>query len=234
MLISSYINEKYRDILKFGAIALLYIFVIAEINSYVSTFENTELIEFNKTMMYIIIGFMYSLQNRFLFKKTNFGVYNFAGYIAFLISLSALVFNSYFYPDGFMNILNFRFVAYIVAIICSVIEAKEYDLFKYIAIFLGFLLCHSESVGIYEMYGNQFQYIISIVWVLYSGLITTAGIIKNKDYLKYSGIVLSILSILRIFIYDLAKVDALYKLIVLLVLGVILMFVSYLYSKRKI
>lgn len=234
MCISSFINEKYREILKFGAIALLYIFVVAEINSYLSTFENTELIEFNKTMMYIIIGFMYSLQNRFLFKKTNFGVYNFAGYIAFLISLSALVFNSYFYPEGFMNILNFRFAAYIVAIICSVIEAKEYDLFKYIAIFLGFMLCHSESVGIYEMYGNQFQYIISIVWVLYSGLITTVGIIKNKDYLKYSGIILSILSILRIFIYDLAKVDALYKLVILLVLGVILMFVSYLYSKKKI
>ena len=233
MFITSYIVEKYKDILRFTAVALAYIFVIAEINSFASTIVQYELIEFNKTMTYIIIGFVYSLQNRIMFNKTNFKVYSLAEYTAFLIALIALIINSYSYPEGFMNILNFRFAAYIAAIICSIVKSKKYDLFKYISVFLGFMLCYSESASLYDIYGVQFQYLISIVLILYSALITIAGIFKNLDYLKHSGIILSIFTIIRIFIYDLATVDALYKLIILLILGVILMFVSYLYSKKK-
>jgi uncharacterized membrane protein len=42
-----------------------------------------------------------------------------------------------------------------------------------------------------------------------------------------------ILTIVRIFIYDLAKVDALYKLVAFLALGIILMLVSYIYTASK-
>ena len=73
---------------------------------------------------------------------------------------------------------------------------------------------------------GDYNYLISLAWVLYSGTVTICGIQYNKRYLINSGIFMIILSILRIFIYDLAKVEALYKLIAFLALGIILMLVS--------
>ena len=59
------------------------------------------------------------------------------------------------------------------------------------------------------------------------------GILKNRRYLINTGIGIFILTIVRIFVYDLAKVDALYKLIAFLALGIILMLVSYIYTVNK-
>jgi uncharacterized membrane protein len=71
---------------------------------------------------------------------------------------------------------------------------------------------------------------ISLGWVLYSGTITITGIIANKKYLVNTGIFLSIITILRIFFYDLAAVEAIYKLVAILALGIILMLISYIYT----
>ena len=77
------------------------------------------------------------------------------------------------------------------------------------------------------------KYVISLSWVLYSGITTIIGILRNKKYLINTGIALIILSILRIFIYDLANVEAIYKLVAFLALGIILMLVSYIYTTNK-
>ena len=71
------------------------------------------------------------------------------------------------------------------------------------------------------------------MWIVYAGIVTTFGIFKNKKFLKNTGIWISILAILRIFIFDLSGVEAAYKLAAFLVLGTILMIVSYFYNKYK-
>jgi uncharacterized membrane protein len=60
-----------------------------------------------------------------------------------------------------------------------------------------------------------------------------AGLFKDQKPLTNTGIWISILTVLKVFIFDLSRVDALYKLIAFLFLGVILMIVSYFYSKYK-
>ena len=130
-----------------------------------------------------------------------------------------------------MPIVNLRCAVYITAILSSIIFARwmKGEPFKYIAVILGFFLVHCESVGLTHIHEN-IKFIISLVWVLYSGGITICGILLNKRYLINSGIFIIILTIFRIFIFDLAKVDALYKLVAFLALGIILMLVSYIYT----
>ena len=121
-----------------------------------------------------------------------------------------------------------------MAILSSIVFARwiKSELFKYISVFLGFLLVHCESVGFTHLYEN-IKFIISLTWVIYSGGVTICGILKSKRYLINSGIFIIILTIFRIFIFDLAKVDALYKLIAFLALGIILLLVSYVYTSNQ-
>lgn len=112
-------------------------------------------------------------------------------------------------------------------------EKTAAEILKYITIAEGFILIHFEAVNIVSRYENMsLDYIISVLWITYAGLITIIGILKNIKFLKIAGIWLSILTILRIFIFDLSSVANIYKLIAFIVLGVILMIISYFYAKK--
>lgn len=238
MIASSFVlkkgNEKHHELLSFGAVSLCYIYLIGEINSILTKIAAPALLMFNKYMIYTILGFIYSLNLKKLYITSKYMLFNVISFIFLPISILMLLFGSYNYPDGYMIIINMRFAAYAVAILSSLILAKwtKYDFYRYLAVFTGFFLVHSESAGISYLYGGL-EYVISLMWVLYSGVVTICGILSKKRYLINSGIGIIILSILRIFIFDLAKVEALYKLIAFLALGIILMLVSYIYTANK-
>ena len=228
-------DVKTYDLLRFSALSLVYIYLIGEVNSLMTkTGAGSAIIHFNKYMIYTILGFMYSLQLKKIYSAGGSVIFNIASYIALPVSVLMLVFGSYDYPDGYSVLLNMRVAAYAVAIAYSVVMAKwtKHDFYSYLAVFLGFLLCHSESAGISNLYSG-FGFAISLGWVLYSGVVTVWGIMASKRCLINSGIIIFIMSIVRIFIFDLAKVDALYKLIAFLALGIILMVVSYIYTANK-
>ncbi len=106
------------------------------------------------------------------------------------------------------------------------------EIFKYMSILAGFILLNIEvSDLLLKLNISDSVYIYSIGWVLYAGIITILGIFRNKKYLKYSGITICILSIVKIFIYDLEGVSTLFRLTAFLVLGVVLLTLSYLYNK---
>ncbi|MBD5402632.1 DUF2339 domain-containing protein [bacterium] len=227
--------KTVSEFLKFISISLAYLYVVGEVSSLLLQAEIAKSsISFNQWMLYIIIGFAYALNTNRLYKLTKFGLFNVATWIVYAFTILILIGYSYYYPEGFLPILNLRFAAYVMGIAVSFILAQwnKIDFFKYLAVILGFVLAHCESVGISRLYENM-SYIISLVWILYSGGITIAGILLGRKYLINSGICIVILTILRIFIFDLAKVDALYKLIAFLALGIILMLVSYIYTTRQ-
>ncbi len=230
-------DEKTYNLLTFGGVSLAYLYLVGEINSLLSNSSwDNELIKFNKCMIYSIIGFIYALQTKRLYRTTNYGLYNVASWLLYPIALFILFSWSldFHYQTGYLPVINLRTAAYSVAILTNIIFARwnKLDFFKYFAIILGWLAIHFESCGIVHMSGD-YNYLISLAWVLYSGTVTICGIQYNKRYLINSGIFMIILSILRIFIYDLAKVEALYKLIAFLALGIILMLVSYIYTLNK-
>lgn len=230
-------DKETFNLLTFGGISLAYLYIVGELNSIIA--DNTldkNYIQVNKCLIYTIIGFIYALQTQKLYQQTKYVLFNIASWIIFPITMFTLLLNTYDYhiQNGYMPVINIRTAAYLTAITTSIIFSKWYktDFFKYLAVFLGLFLIHFESIGIVYISGN-FNYLISLAWVLYSGGITIYGILSNKRYLINSGIFMIILTIFRIFIYDLAKVEPLYKLIAFLALGIILMLVSYIYTSRK-
>jgi uncharacterized membrane protein len=227
---------KASNWLRFMGLSMAYVYVIGEINSYLLRIsESDDYINFCRLMIFTIIGFIYSLNAKKVANVTNSLLFNVASYVIFGITTFVLLISSYWYPDAYQVIFNLRCAAYVLAIISCLQFAKwdNLEIFKCIAVILGFFLCHSESAGVPKLYGSGWQYLISLAWVLYSGVTTIVGIVNNRRYLINTGIVMIILTIVRIFIYDLAKVDALYKLVAFLALGIILMLVSYIYTASK-
>lgn len=239
MITSVYIfkkdNPKMHNLLLFSGISLGYIYLTGEVNSILSkSIQDSKLLDFNRNMINIIIGIVYALNTKRLAKTNNSQLFNIAGLIIFGVSLFALMICSYFYYGSYIVFFNMKVCAFALAIASCFVFAKwdNTDIYKYIGIVLGFLICHSESNQIYQQ-NSKMEYVISLSWVLYSGITTIAGILRNKRFLINTGIALIILTILRIFIYDLAHVEAIFKLIAFLALGIILMLVSYIYSTNK-
>lgn len=229
-------DEKTYNLLTFGGISLAYLYLVGEINSVLSNASwDNEFIKFNKFMLYSIIGFIYALQTKRLYRLTNYRLYNAASWLLFPIATFILLVWSFdfHYKSGYLPVINLRTAAYSVAILTNIIFARwsKLDCYKYFAVILGWLLVHFESAGLAVT--SNVNYLISLAWVLYSGAVTIGGILTNKRYLINSGIALVILTIFRIFIFDLAKVEPLYKLVAFLALGIILMLVSYIYTQTK-
>lgn len=245
---SSYLLKKSDDnklinlsnIFKFEFVSLIYLYLCFEANDAITKYfsgKNTEP-EFLKTMVYTILGFIYSLNFKSLYNNTKFGFFLFMSGFAALVSLLCLFGEGleYLPIKAFNPVINIRFIAFMTGIGVLAMYAKQFkhEVFKYLAIFLGFILVNIEvtdSIARFNL--HNCDYLISIGWIVYAGIITILGILRNIKYLKYSGIVICILTILRIFLFDLSAVSALYKFSAFLTLGAVLMGLSYFYNKKQ-
>ena len=148
-----------------------------------------------------------------------------------------LLFAGYKYipTNSFHPVINVRFLAYLVAIITSAFYAKwtKNEIFKYICVILGFVLIDIEASDFISLSSlSNINWLNTLMWILYAGILTLFGIFKNLKFLKYTGIWISIMTILRIFVYDLKDTDMLCKFVAFLSLGSILLIVSYFYNKK--
>ena len=227
------------DFLRFSAFSMLYIYLLGEVNSLISHYSS-EInaafdVSFARLMSVIILGFVYSLHARLIYQRVGFELFNIMGVVTSIVSFCVLIVSSFYYPKGYMVLLNMRFAAYAIGLATFIAYVKwaKINVYKYLAVFLGFMLIHCESSGVKHLFGGDFQYVISLSWLIYSGLIIVFGILRNINYLKIMGIVLGIITTLRILCIDLPTVDYVYKLIICLALGVVFMSISYLYTLKS-
>ena len=234
-------NKQIYDlsqIFKFSFISLIYIGLTLELNndiSYIMKGMDVQCNLFIKNMTYSIIASIYSINMYRLSKNTKLQLFNAGSMLSFYVALILLCFGHTYYPiNSFIPVFNIRFIAYLTAISAAVFYAQKEksDIYKYIAVIIGFALIHFEIKDIVNAFYVG-EYLISMLWVLYAGIVTGVGIAYNKKYLKLSGIWLCILSVIRIFIYDLATVDIIYKLISFITLGIMFMCISYYYNKKE-
>lgn len=228
--------QKISQLLKFIMISLIYLLCFLELNNFIS--QNDTLTGTIRFIPLVIVGFIYSLQMKKLSMTNNLELFNIAAYFIGALSLFTLGLIGINYSPirEYTPVVNTRVLGFIVAIGSSICFARwtKLDFFKYLATILGFILITCECFDCIDKFNNEsINYIVSIVWLLYSGVITTIGIIKNKSYLKNVGIITSVLTVCRILFYDLSNLDAIYKLIIFISLGAIFMIVSYLYNKNK-
>lgn len=93
----------------------------------------------------------------------------------------------------------------------------------------------SELISWMDLAGSTQSYklALSILWGLYSVLLIVLGIIKRQKHLRIAAISLFGVTLVKLFLYDLASLDTISKTIVLVSLGVLLLIISFLYNKYK-
>ena len=225
--------RKY-EIFKFLSASLIYLYLILEINSVF-----VESAYYNTILAYIVpaIMFIYAINFNAMAKNAQ-------NKILFIVAKNLVLWFGIFWLaiaelfSGFakplLPVANLRIVPYFIlgGNIFYELRQKESEWKKYAAVILGFLYIHFESANILKYFTN-IDWIISVAWVMYAGIISTVGIFRNKKVLKISGIWLSIITVCRLFLYDFATLDLIYKLIAFITLGAVLLIVSYIYNKRK-
>lgn len=235
-------NENMAECLNFVGISFIYLFVIFEFNAILSKIayvraDFSEIANFVKWISYSIVGLVYSVNMKRLSYSSSAQYFNFAGSGIFVIALIVMLFCGWTYSplSTFIPILNIRFVAFAAAIAASLLFAKweKEDMFEYVAIIIGALLLNCETKDFLALKVIDQNIILSIMWILYSGIIMITGTFKKIKSMKLSGIWITILAIVKIIFFDLANVDAVYKIAAFLCLGIVLMLVSYFYTKNK-
>jgi len=139
-------------------------------------------------------------------------------YLAFFVFSSLLIINYWLITRKFM-VYSFKIFV---------------DLFASLAVLW---ILSSELLQWLDLggYRSSYKLGLSILWGSYSLLLIIIGIWKKLKYLRISAIVLFGITLIKLSAYDISGMDTISKTIVFILLGVLLLIISFLYNKyRKI
>ena len=108
------------------------------------------------------------------------------------------------------------------------------DLFTYLAVLW---ILSSELLQWLDLggYKSSYKLGLSILWGTYSLLLIIIGIWKKLKYLRICAILLFGITLIKLSVYDISGMDTISKTIVFILLGILLLIISFLYNKyRKI
>lgn len=77
------------------------------------------------------------------------------------------------------------------------------------------------------------QVMLSLAWGLYGALLIALGMRRRYAPVRYIGMTVLAITVLKVFFYDLWELGGIYRVIGFLGFGILLVLVSYLYQKRK-
>jgi uncharacterized membrane protein len=77
------------------------------------------------------------------------------------------------------------------------------------------------------------QLSLSVVWALYASGLLVAGRVRHLQLLRVMGLALLSLTTLKVFFWDLSSLDRVYRIISFIMLGAILLVVSYFYQQSQ-
>ena len=227
-------TRKY-EIFKFISISLIYLYAILEINSIFIESKN-----YNLIFAYIIptLLFLYSINLNVIIKNAQHKMlFKAAKNIILWVGIFWLAFAEIFslIADSLLPVANLRIIPYAFLLGNIFCELKQQDSSwkKYFAVIIGFMYIHFESLNIVRYFSNT-EWITSVAWIMYAGIISTIGILGNKKVLKNAGIWLSIITVGRLFLFDFATLNMIYRLIAFVTLGTVLLIISYIYNKKKV
>jgi len=73
---------------------------------------------------------------------------------------------------------------------------------------------------------------LSLLWTLYASVLILVGVKRQSALLRWQALVLFGLAVAKVFLYDISYLDRFYRIVSLLILGVLLLVVSFLYQKK--
>ena len=87
-------------------------------------------------------------------------------------------------------------------------------------------------LDIYEAQ-NSYKLGLSILWGVYSLLLIILGISRNKKPIRIMAISIFGFTLIKLFVYDISHLNMLHKTIIFMSLGILLLIISFLYTKYK-
>ena len=73
---------------------------------------------------------------------------------------------------------------------------------------------------------------LSVLWTVYATVLILVGVQQKSALLRWQALALFGLVVFKVFLFDLASLDRAYRILSFLVLGSVLMIVSFLYTRR--
>jgi uncharacterized membrane protein len=109
---------------------------------------------------------------------------------------------------------------------------KVFDMLLYTALVW---ICSSELIQWLTIAGSEHAYKLglSILWGSFSLMMIAIGIWKHKKHLRIGAIALFAVTLLKLFFYDISSYNTIAKTILFVLLGVLLLVISFLYNKYK-
>jgi uncharacterized membrane protein len=149
-----------------------------------------------------------------------------------------------YYHRGMGHILIryscFAFVAGLVYASYRYLKAPFMDLqlrqhFDVVLHMLILWVLSSELIHWMDLAGSTqaYKFGLSILWGVYALMLIVLGIWKRKKWLRIGAICLFALTLVKLFLYDIAQMDTIAKTVVFVSLGVLLLMISFLYNKYK-
>jgi uncharacterized membrane protein len=172
------------------------------------------------------------------------------GYILLAIAAARALF---FPPAGGTFLFNQRFGAYLLVIVCFGIalwSAREHldetgdqektelgiysvliNVFALIALSLEFWDYFGKAtVGMDVDHARHLS--LSVLWTVYASALIFLGWRQKSALLRWQALILFGLVVVKVFIFDLASLERAYRILSFLVLGLVLLGVSFAYTKR--
>lgn len=131
--------------------------------------------------------------------------------------IALIVYCTYSYTKQSFMRINFK-IAFSILLNISVLWILSSELINWI-----------DLSGAEQTYGLE----LSILWGIYSFFLVAKGIWKKIKYLRIGGIILFGITIIKLFFLDLASLNTISKTLVLVILGLLILGVSFLYNKYK-
>lgn len=105
-------------------------------------------------------------------------------------------------------------------------------------LFLSLILLIVASCELVNLMGqflipDAYKLGLSVLWGVYAVVLIIMGIAWNKKHLRIAAIVLLGVTLAKLFLYDIADLDTISKTILFVSLGLLMLIVSFLYTKYK-
>jgi len=149
-----------------------------------------------------------------------------------------------YYPRGFTYI-GIRYISYVFLIpaVWSLIKLcrpekmlANYQRIAFIVLHTSILwILSSELINLMDLAQSQQMYKLglSILWGVYALWLIILGIWKKQQYLRIGAIGLFAVTLAKLFVYDISHLNTISKTIVFVLLGVLLLLISFLYNKFR-
>ncbi|MFU8780492.1 MAG: DUF2339 domain-containing protein [Kiritimatiellia bacterium] len=104
--------------------------------------------------------------------------------------------------------------------------------FGYGALILFWIYSTFEINSFFAQYVPKFRAgAISVYWAIFAWSMITGGITRTIRPLRFAGLALFAFVCLKIFLSDLARLDAIYRIVAFVLLGVVLLAGAYVYLR---